>query len=221
MNELEALQIYQNNISTTTSTATTTNHNETATTTMNDSTMTDLMVSFFTKYNASTIYVITQGVNGAIAFRHGHIVAQVHRTVDIKSIIQSLSSSNNQVDHKDIVIDPTGAGDAFCAGFFHSLWQSIQYNNDDESNTNKSATSEHNYDNNCNNYHPTEYYWSSDTWIQDALLLGCTMGTCAVSQRGASIPPTNPKLIQIVYDQYILLNPKTITKTDQNGEHKN
>ena len=164
------------------------------TTRQNDTTADSLllgMISFFTKFNPSTIYVITQGVKGAIAFRNQTIIAQVIGTVNV-----TLIPGTNLGGGNDIIIDPTGAGDAFCAGFFHSLWQSIQY-------TTVLPT-----DIDLNNsilkslYRPSEQYWPKATAIQDALLYGCTIGTCSVLQRGgSSVPPSDHNLVQIIHEQ--------------------
>lgn len=176
MNEHEALQMY------------TKNHFESHNT---DSPPDDTaIVSFLTPYNPSTIFIITKGVKGAVAYRKGIRVASVSHTVDIHSIATGSTEP---------VVDPTGAGDAFCAGFFHSLWQSIRPNHLVDKSSHLSVQA-------CPNYASSEYYWPSEESIQAALLLGCTLGTCSVSQRGASKPPTDPQLIWNVHKQYLVKN---------------
>lgn len=195
MNELEAQQIYSSNCHDNMERNTNQSIDDV------DSVLLE-MISFFTEFNASTIYVITQGVKGAIAFRNNKIIAQVCGTVNVTSILAASVGCNHYDDsddnsrRNDFIIDPTGAGDAFCAGFFHSLWQSIQ------------CTTVHTDIVMCNSksdsfYLPSNLYWSNAVAIQDALLFGCTVGTCSVLQRGGStVPTSDPKLVQFVHDQY-------------------
>ena len=170
------------------------------------------MISFFTEFNPSTIYVVTQGVKGAIAFRNKVIIARVYGTVNVASIIPSNSGCVNGDLRNDAIIDPTGAGDAFCAGFFHSLWKSIQCDN--------TGPVENDW---CSStfdsvYRPSEYYWSRASTIQDALLYGCTTGTCSIMQRGGStIPTSDPKLVQLVHDQYKQLRPSKVATHDHSS----
>ena len=201
MNELEAQQIYSSNI-----------HKENSPVHEKDngSLLSDI-ISFFTKFNPSTIYVITQGVKGAIAFRHQTIMAQVFGTVNVTSIVAPNSDGHNHENgmghntttnytttNNNVIIDPTGAGDAFCAGFFHSLWQSIQCT------TVPTKTD--------SSYRPSEQYWPQAATIQDALLYGCTVGTCSVLQRGGStVPASDHNLVPIIHEQYQTLCPPILS----------
>jgi hypothetical protein len=219
MNELEAQQIYYSNcrnddnfedsissptdIEGTASTSASRNENE------NVDPLLLGMISFFTKFNASTIYVITRGVKGAIAFRNHSIIAQVHGTVNATSIVATNgvdvrkdipTDANGMAKNHNVIIDPTGAGDAFCAGLFHSLWQSLQCTTTtdprDVTVNNSSRTLQ-------SLYRPSEMYWPNANAIQDALLYGCTIGTCSILQRGGSTVPTSDHdLVQIVHEQY-------------------
>jgi sugar/nucleoside kinase (ribokinase family) len=176
------------------------------------------MISFFTPMNPSTIFVVTKGVKGAIAFRNGRIVARVNHTVDISTMVTTLTTTTTNTITDHITIDPTGAGDAFCAGFFHAMWQSMPHNNHHHRPTTTTTT------NTIPTYFtPTEYYWPATTsnhhetydtnnMIQQALIVGCTLGTCCVSQRGGSAPPDQDQarpLVRNIYQQYILQNNTT------------
>jgi hypothetical protein len=197
MNELEAQQIYYSNYHDDSNCNSYTNNTDDvidpSISQLNENVDSKLlgMISFFTKFNPSTIYVITQGVKGAIAFRNQSIIAQVLGTVNVTSILGNHSSrgvDDNTTRNSNVIIDPTGAGDAFCAGFFHSLWQSIQYTNVL-------------FD--MDLYRPSEQYWPQASAIQDALLYGCTIGTCSILQRGGStVPASGQNLVQIIHEQY-------------------
>jgi sugar/nucleoside kinase (ribokinase family) len=118
--------------------------------------------------SATTTFVITRGPMGAVALRGGSILAQ-------QSAIPITT-----------VIDPTGAGDAFAAGFLHGIWswksqaqqqdQALQSNNNDISLRS-----------------PVEA-------VQEGLLWGCSLASAAIQIRGASVP-AQPKDIQMFHDQ--------------------
>jgi pfkB family carbohydrate kinase len=176
MNEHEALQMYYKNCSESNNTDSPTDY--------------AAVVSFLTPYNPSTIFIITKGVKGAVAYRNGSIVGSVLHTVDVHSIVNGSTEP---------VVDPTGAGDAFCAGLFYSLWQTIRSPDQIDISSLESAKS-------CPCYVPSDFYWPLEENIQSALLFGCTMGTCSVSQRGASIPPADPHLTCNVHERYLAKN---------------
>lgn len=78
------------------------------------------------------------------------------------------------------VVDPTGAGDAFASGFLHGLWNWRQQ---------QAFESELVHD---------------DEWpieaIQQGLYWGCSVASCSVQMRGASVP-SPPELIQEFLDK--------------------
>ena len=70
------------------------------------------------------------------------------------------------------IVDPTGAGDAFAAGFLYGLmkWRRQQENND---------------------FNAKSGSYSRSSWneaVVDGLRWGCVAGTSCVMQRGASVP---------------------------------
>lgn len=100
-------------------------------------------ISFFSSLNPNAIFVVTKGVDGAIAFRNEKPIGSVGPAVAVD------------------VVDPTGAGDAFAAGFLHGLWSFEGPNRGGD--------------------------WSDEA-VNHALSWGCAVGTAAVTVRGASIP---------------------------------
>jgi sugar/nucleoside kinase (ribokinase family) len=100
--------------------------------------------SFFAVASPDTYIIITRGAQGAVALHCGNVVA-----------MQSAA--------KVQVVDPTGAGDAFAAGFLQGLWKWRQ--------TSSSLT---------NN-------WPAEA-IQQGLYWGCSVASCSVLTRGASVP---------------------------------
>jgi sugar/nucleoside kinase (ribokinase family) len=113
-------------------------------------------VAFFSALNRNAVFVVTKGVKGAVAFRNGEIIGKVGLSAIVK------------------VVDPTGAGDAFAAGFLFGLWE----------------FSERSSSVKVVNVIPDEA-------IPHALLWGCTLGTAAVTIRGASVPSTVELLARI------------------------
>jgi sugar/nucleoside kinase (ribokinase family) len=63
-------------------------------------------VSFFSPLNPKVCVVVTRGPKGAVAFRNGAVLATLRLALSVT------------------VVDPTGAGDAFTAGFLYGLWSS-------------------------------------------------------------------------------------------------
>jgi sugar/nucleoside kinase (ribokinase family) len=99
---------------------------------------------------------VTRGANGAVAFRAGKPVATLHPAIAVP------------------VIDPTGAGDSFTAGFLHGIWSWRRRNgtrirDEDDGGGNANGP------------------WPPDA-IKQGLLWGCAVGTSAVTIRGASVP---------------------------------
>jgi sugar/nucleoside kinase (ribokinase family) len=103
-------------------------------------------LKYFSEVCAETWIIVTRGRHGAIAMRQGGIRATQHAVV---------------VEP----VDPTGAGDAFVAGFIYGLWQS-RFESEDLDNSKE---------------------WSTD-YIRHGLWWGCAVGTCSVLTRGASVP---------------------------------
>lgn len=102
----------------------------------------DAWMAIGNQLSPSTVFVVTREAKGAVAFCGGQQVAAIHPAEQVT------------------VVDPTGAGDAFTAGFLYGLWSSD----------------------------PIDGVWSTSL-IQQALLWGCAVGTAAVTLRGASQPP--------------------------------
>lgn len=105
----------------------------------------DACISYFTSVSKDTCFVVTRGAMGAFAFRNGKIVGEVAKSVTVK------------------MVDSTGAGDAFIAGFLHRLWQT---------------------------YTPDMKMleWK-DSQILESIQWGCAVGTAVVGIAGASTPP--------------------------------
>lgn len=134
----------------------------------------DEWIQFFSSWNTNVCYIITRGSLGAIAFRNYQILA----------VLDLPSSIINQIN----VIDPTGAGDAFAAGFLYGLW-----------NTPSTATGTYNIQDDENNNDQTI------AMIQNGLRWGCAAGTSCVQICGASIPSKYDD-IQEIYNQLSFAN---------------
>jgi len=130
-------------------------------------------VDFFSSLSATTLFVVTRGASGAVAFYDGKILAAVDPAIEVK------------------VVDPTGAGDSFTAGFLYGAFLSA-----DDSQQQEHRGEEREYT-------TIGRRWSRDA-IQRGLLWGCAVGTASVTIRGASIPPE----IQNVKDIYERENAK-------------
>jgi ribokinase len=102
----------------------------------------------FQAWSTHTCVVITRGSQGAVALRNGQVIACVEKAISVQ------------------VVDPTGAGDAFAAGFLYGVHQYL-------------GQDTHKKDGNRE--------WSSEC-IQEGLLWGCALGTAGVTVRGASVP---------------------------------
>jgi prepilin-type processing-associated H-X9-DG protein len=111
-------------------------------------------VKYFTKLSATTVFVVTRSARGAIAFADGHVLAELQQLIAVD------------------VVDPTGAGDAFAAGFLKGLW----------------AYGEENDSSDINNRQSSSVKWPSAAAIQQGIQWGCASGTASVQIRGASVP---------------------------------
>lgn len=135
--------------------------------------------TYFQEISPRTCVVVTRGALGAVALVGGEIVASQAAT-PVK------------------IIDPTGAGDAFTAGFLHGLWfwcdnQQQQKPSSTSVISAKSSTTA-----------PTTVSRATDSsveWpieaIKQALLWGCVIGTSSVLVRGASVPFEKADIEQI------------------------
>lgn len=106
-------------------------------------------INHFSSLSPTTHFVVTRGADGAVAFRNFRRVATLHPAVAVP------------------VVDPTGAGDSFTAGFLYGIW---------------SRKRQPGYTDDC-----AHEAWSPDD-IKQGLLWGCAVGTAAVTIRGASVP---------------------------------
>jgi len=107
-------------------------------------------MTFFTSLNCETVFVVTRGAEGAIAFRGNQVIANLGPAVDVE------------------VVDPTGAGDAFAAGFLIGVWE---------------------WDENSERQRqPQQQRWPDDKAVVEGVRWGCALGSASVTVRGASIP---------------------------------
>ena len=114
----------------------------------------DGWAEFFAEISPTCNVIVTRGERGAVALRGGQVIAN-QTAVIVK------------------VVDPTGAGDSFTAGFLHGLWD---WKSKHPSNlmSKEESTAE----------------WSVDA-IREGLRWGCAVGAAAVLIRGASVPPSS------------------------------
>jgi len=106
---------------------------------------TSYWADFFGNASPETYIIVTRGAQGAVVLQRGHVLA-------------AQSAATVQV------VDPTGAGDAFAAGFVYGLWKSrlkpIAQSDGD---------------------------WPKEA-IEQGLYWGCIVASCSVLTRGASVP---------------------------------
>lgn len=112
--------------------------------------------NYFGSVSPHTNIIVTRGEHGAVAFKEKQIVA-TQSTVAVKPV------------------DPTGAGDAFTAGFIHGIWAW-------RASSDRSTEGDHGE------------HWPIAAIIQ-GLQWGCAVGRAAVLIRGASVPP-HPEQIE-------------------------
>ena len=117
-------------------------------------------VSFFSPINPKACFIVTLGADGAVAFRNGKILATLRPAISVQ------------------VVDPTGAGDSFTAGFLHGIWAWKQKESD------RNQTDD----------------WSPEA-LGEGLLWGCSVGTAAVKIRGASNPSTPEDISDLLAQQ--------------------
>ena len=112
------------------------------------------LASFFHQASPNTCVVVTLGSKGAVALRDGEIVHHQEAPVNISD-----------------PIDPTGAGDAFAAGFLHGihrLREESEIGDDDSS------------------------------ILRSGLFHGCLLGTACVMKEGASTPATSGEIEALI-----------------------
>lgn len=112
------------------------------------------MASFFHRASPKTCVVVTLGPKGAVALRGDEIVHRQEAPVNISD-----------------PVDPTGAGDAFAAGFLHGIHRlrgESEIGDDDSS------------------------------ILRSGLFHGCLLGTSCVTREGASTPATSDELEALI-----------------------
>lgn len=117
-----------------------------------------LVEYYSTHLGKGTLVVVTRGAEGAIAFSNGQVLAEVTRAANVA------------------VVDPTGAGDAFTAGFLVGFWRSMVDHQQ------------------CNEPFPEEAVVKGLTW-------GCATGTASVQVKGASIPASYDMIVSLLDKQ--------------------
>jgi len=123
-------------------------------------------MDFGARVSARTCFIVTLGSKGAVAFRGGSMMAT--------------QSTANPIQDP---VDPTGAGDAFSAGFIHGIW-AWQQQQQQQHHTNLEKEKDE--------------LWPVEA-IRNGLLWGVSAGTSCVKIHGASIP-AHPYDIQKLVD---------------------
>ena len=112
------------------------------------------LASFFHRASPNTCVVVTLGARGAVALRDGKILLRQKAPVDLAD-----------------PVDPTGAGDAFAAGFLHGI----------HGRSGSSIESE-----------------VADSLLRSGLFYGCTIGTSCVMKEGASTPASSEEIDALI-----------------------
>jgi sugar/nucleoside kinase (ribokinase family) len=112
------------------------------------------LASFFHRTSPTTCVVVTLGSKGAVAFKYGEIVCRQKAPVDISD-----------------PVDPTGAGDAFAAGFLYGIHRHCA-----------AAESE----------------VTDDSLLRNGLFHGCLLGTSCVMKEGASTPASSDEIETLI-----------------------
>jgi len=124
-------------------------------------------MSFFSALSPDTVFVVTKGAEGAIAFRGEQVIGEIGPAVAVEAV------------------DPTGAGDAFAAGFLFGVW---------EADHQKTAN-----DNDIRAQLP----WPDAEAVKHGLVWGCAVGTAAVTVRGASVPAKSSLIMELKRKQHV------------------
>ena len=122
---------------------------------------------FFHEKSPRLSVVVTLGKDGAAVLRDGRVLVRQRATVVTP-------------------VDPTGAGDAFVAGFLYGLWNNQPSNNN--SNDDSSPTSK---------LFDVQERFSLES-IRHGLLFGCAVATSSVLVRGASVSSPRELIDQMV-----------------------
>jgi sugar/nucleoside kinase (ribokinase family) len=132
----------------------------------------DAWVAHFSSLSPTTHFVVTRGAEGAVSFRAGRRIATLHPAIAVR------------------VVDPTGAGDSFTAGFLHGIWSWRRQNGFRPGGSGCGGGG----DNGDGNAWPAEA-------IKQGLLWGCAVGTSAVTIRGASVPSRLEDILELYEKQ--------------------
>jgi sugar/nucleoside kinase (ribokinase family) len=130
-------------------------------------------ISYFGTLSNDCVVVVTRGSQGAMAFYQNQIIAMVEPAVPVP-----------------VLVDPTGAGDAFAAGFLHGIWDHYWRQNEEQQQDQRHQGGSKN---------AQRVAWSAEA-IHHGLMWGCATGTATVTIRGASIPPQHDD-IQRIFEQ--------------------
>ena len=112
------------------------------------------LASFFHRASPNTCVVVTLGARGAVALRDGKIILRQEVPVELTD-----------------PVDPTGAGDAFAAGFLHGI----------HSSSGSGVESK-----------------AADSHLRSGLFYGCTIGTSCVMKEGASAPASSEEIDALI-----------------------
>ena len=131
-------------------------------------------VHYFSSWDPTTCVIVTMGPQGAVAFCNHQVVASLLPAVKVD------------------VVDPTGAGDSFTAGFLHGLWEWERENGNQlrEPMVTQTSTITPSFQ---------KVSWPAEA-VQQGILWGCAVGTSAVTVRGAS-NPAPPDTIERYFNQ--------------------
>ena len=126
-----------------------------------------LLAQFFQNISSKICVIVTLGSKGAIALHNGTIL-------------------HHQPSHKvENVVDATGAGDSFAAGFlFGFLQQTFEDDVDEDVNTDEDKDIDTDTNECCSD--PS----SLIDQVKEGMKWGCILGAACVQIQGASVPPT-------------------------------
>lgn len=121
------------------------------------------IATFFHKASPSTHVIVTKGAEGATSLHQGQVI---HNQCACPSVL---------------VVDPTGAGDAFAAGFIHGLCEGNNiYDKHNDNGRAKVVRKTINYDT-----------------IRNGLRWGCATGALCIQKIGASIPCDKKEALEL------------------------
>ena len=123
----------------------------------------DLATFYYVK-SPTTCVVITMGSKGACAMKDGKVVARQLPPIQL-----------------DTPLDPTGAGDAFIAGFLHGITTTTTTETSTSNRRNLTSTNKH-----------------DPTTLARGLLYGCVLGTSCAMRSGASVPASKEEINKLL-----------------------